>query len=109
LNALRTWMRGDSRTRLNGRVVLVLVCLTLLALLTFVQVVHVHSVSTDADHCPLCIVIHSAAPIAAAAAAAVIVVQIEALSPVFEVRPIRTVWHRSLFIRPPPEASPVSF
>lgn len=109
MNAQRTWMRNDSRPRLNGRVVMVLVCLTLLALLAFVQVTHVHSVNTDADHCPLCIVIHNAAPVAAAAAVVIVLAQIEALAPVFEFRPIRTIWHRSLFIRPPPEASPVSF
>ena len=37
----------------------VVLCLALLALLAFVQVAHVHSVDTDADHCPLCMVLHT--------------------------------------------------
>jgi hypothetical protein len=88
--------------------VFVLVCLALLALLTVIQVAHVHSVDTDADHCPLCIVLHAAAPVAVAVAA-IIVVQIESLSPIVEVRPIGTSWHRQLFIRPPPRFSAASF
>lgn len=109
MNALRTRVRSDVGTRPLGRVLMVLLCLTLLAFLVFVQVAHVHSVSTDADHCPLCTVIHSAAPIAAVAIAILILVQIEILAPTLEVRPIRTIGHRYLFIRPPPRASAVSF
>lgn len=86
----------------------VLVCLALLALLTVVQVAHVHSVDTDADHCPLCIALHTAAPVAAAVAV-MVMVQIESFSPIVEVRPIGISWRRQLFIRPPPSASPASF
>jgi len=88
--------------------VFVLVCLALLALLTVIQVAHVHSVDTDADHCPLCIVLHTAAPVAAAVAI-IVLVQIESFAPVIEVRPVRTTWHRQLFIRPPPHAFPAPF
>ena len=101
-------MRSDRHVRPRAYVVFVVVCLALLALLTVIQVAHVHSVDTDADHCPLCIVLHAAAPVAAAAAA-VILVQIESLSPIVEVRPIRTSWHQQLFIRPPPRFCPASF
>jgi hypothetical protein len=102
------WMGSDRQARPRAYVVVVLVCLALLALLTVIQVAHVHSVDTDADHCPLCIALHTAAPVAAAVAA-IIVVQIETLSPVVEVRPIGTIWHPQLFIRPPPRVCLASF
>ncbi|SRR5581483_4350720 len=101
-------MRSDRQAKPKGYVVFVLVCLALLALLTVIQVAHVHSVDTDADHCPLCIVLHTAAPVAAAVAA-IVLVQFESLSPIVEVRLIGRNWHRQLFIRPPPYLSPASF
>ncbi len=80
----------------------VLVCMVLLALLTVVQVAHVHPVETAADHCPLCIVMHSAAPVAAPAAI-VILVRVGISTPVLAVREaVQPCWHASLFIRPPP-------
>lgn len=101
-------MRSDRHARPRAYVVFVLVCLALLALLTVIQVAHVHSVDTDADHCPLCIALHTAAPVAAAVAA-IVLVQIESLSPLVEVRAIGTSWHRHFFIRPPPRFCPASF
>ena len=84
----------------NAAVVTV-VCLILLALLAVVQVAHVHPFSSDADNCPLCIVLHSAAPVAAAAAV-VILVQLGAAAPVLETRSVARPWQPTLFIRPPP-------
>lgn len=78
------------------------VCLVLLALLAVVQVAHVHQLDTDADHCPLCIVMHSAAPVAVTAAV-VVLVQIERGAPVFEARTVTRHWHPKLFTRPPPD------
>jgi hypothetical protein len=72
-----------------------------LALLAVVQVAHIHPVENDADHCPLCIVMHSAAPVAVTAAV-VVLVQIEAPTPIFEPRAVTRSWHAQLFIRPPP-------
>lgn len=77
------------------------VCLILLALLAVVQVAHVHPLSTDADNCPLCIVLHSAAPVAVAVAV-VILVQLGAAAPVPETRSVARPWQPTLFIRPPP-------
>jgi hypothetical protein len=77
------------------------VCLVLLALFAVVQVAHVHQADSDADHCPLCIVMHSAAPVAVAAAV-VVLVEIETQTQVFEPRPIIRHWHSKLFTRPPP-------
>jgi hypothetical protein len=101
-------MRSDRDARPRAYAVVVLVCLALLALLTVIQVAHVHPVNTDADHCPLCIVLHTTAPVAAAALA-IVFVQIEAVTPIVAIFPVATIWHRQLFIRPPPRLSPASF
>jgi len=78
-----------------------LVCVALLALLAFVQVTHLHSNQTDADQCPLCIVMHSAAPVTPAVAV-VVFVPLGAPAPLAE--PLSTTQRpeSSLFIRPPP-------
>ena len=81
-------MRSDRRARPRAYARVVLVCLALLALLTVIQVAHVHAVDSDADHCPLCIVLHTAAPVAAAAVA-IVLVQIESVAPVVAFRPLR--------------------
>ena len=80
---------------------MVVLCLALLALVAVIQVAHVHSVATDADHCPLCIALHTAAPVAVAAAV-IVLVQFETLVPVTEIRTVRSTSQRQLFIRPPP-------
>lgn len=80
----------------------VVVCLALLALLAFVQVAHVHPNEAAADHCPLCIVLHSVVPVAAAAIL-VILIRVGFSAPVLAVREaVQPFWHPSLFIRPPP-------
>jgi hypothetical protein len=76
-------------------------CLVLLALIAVVQVAHVHPLETDGDHCPLCIAIHAAAPVAVAAAV-VVLVPVGAPVPVIEPRAILRHWHPDLFTRPPP-------
>jgi hypothetical protein len=101
-------MRIDRRARPKAYAATAIVCLALLALLTVIQVVHVHSTNTDADHCPVCVVLHAATPMAVAATV-IVLVQFEMLIQVVEVRPIGTIWHRQLFIRPPPCVCPASF
>jgi hypothetical protein len=78
-----------------------LVCLLLLTLVTVVQVAHVHPSATDADHCPICVVMHSAAPVAAVAAA-VIFTTASAAVHVPAVNSVVRPWHCTLFNRPPP-------
>jgi hypothetical protein len=85
LTGFQTHFRGKRRAKPGALPVVTVVCLVLLALLAVVQVAHVHPVDTDADHCPLCIVMHTAAPVAVAAAV-VVLVQIETRAPVFEAR-----------------------
>jgi hypothetical protein len=73
------------------------VCLVL----ALVQVAHVHSVESDADHCPLCILMHTAAPVAVAAAV-IVMVRLETTAPVFEPRTIVRYWSPQFVTRPPP-------
>jgi hypothetical protein len=76
-------------------------CLVLLTLLAVVQVTHLHPSQSEADRCPLCIVMQSAAPVAVAAAA-VVLVQVGVSAPRVELSPVRVHRHPELFIRPPP-------
>ena len=78
-----------------------LVCLVLLALLAVVQVAHLHSNESDADHCLLCVVMHTAAPVAVAAAV-VVLVQVGSSLPQVEPAPVYRRRQSRLFIRPPP-------
>ncbi len=76
-------------------------CLLLLAMLAVAQVAHLHADQTDADHCQLCIVMHTVIPVAAAAAV-IVIVQLGASAP--QADPIVIAHQRQvrLFIRPPP-------
>lgn len=76
-------------------------CLILLALLAVAQVAHLHSNPTDADHCQLCIVMHTLVP-AAATAAAVVLVPLGASAPQAEPITVARKPQSRLFIRPPP-------
>jgi hypothetical protein len=78
------------------------VCLVLLALLAVIQVTHVHASDADADHCTLCVVMHSVVPLVIMLVT-VVLVRIETPALLFlEVRAIARYWHPTLFIRPPP-------
>jgi hypothetical protein len=101
LTGLKANFRGKLHARLGSWPAVSVVCLVLLALLTVVQVAHIHPIESDADHCPLCIVMHTAAPVAATAAV-VVLVQIETATPVFKPRTVVRHWHPQLFTRPPP-------
>jgi hypothetical protein len=100
-------MRNDFHFGENGlsgrrfRVAVAALCLALLAMLAFAQATHFHSNQTDADHCQLCIAMHSAAPVGATTAAIVMVdfgVSAPQPEPTFVLRQRIS----SLFIRPPP-------
>lgn len=77
------------------------VCLILLAILSIAQVAHLHPNQTDADHCQLCIVMHTVAP-SATAVVAVIFVRLGAS--VFPAEPLLIIRQPQfrLFSRPPP-------
>jgi hypothetical protein len=72
-----------------------------LTLLVVAQVVHTHPTQSDADHCQLCIVMHSLVPVAALATA-VVLVQLE--GSVLQTAPVAIACQSQirLFIRPPP-------
>jgi hypothetical protein len=79
-----------------------MVCLVLLALLAVIQVTHVHAFDSDANHCTLCVVMHSVVPLVVMLVT-VILVRIGNPAPVFlEVRAITRYWQPTLFTRPPP-------
>jgi hypothetical protein len=80
-------------------------CLVLVVLLAVAQVTHVHPVGSDADHCQLCIALHSVVPIVVMAIA-VVLVRIGTSAPMTrEARTIIRYWHPNLFTRPPPAGS----
>ena len=95
--------RGDRHAKLGALPVITVLCLVLLALLTVVQVAHMHPLESDADHCPLCIAMHTAVPVAVVAAV-IVLVQIESSAPVFEPRTLIRHWHPKFITRPPPAA-----
>ncbi len=78
-----------------------MVCLVLLTMLAVAQVTHFHPNDTDADHCQLCIVMHTVIPVAAAAAIIIIVQLGASASPADPIVIARRRQIR-LFIRPPP-------
>jgi hypothetical protein len=78
------------------------VCLILLMLLAVVHVAFAHSVDTDADHCQICIVMHTVVPFLVMTVAALLV-RIASAPPVpLEIHAIVRYWHPTLFTRPPP-------
>lgn len=79
----------------------VLLCLALMALLVMVQVAHMHPSETDADHCPLCIAMQSAAPVAMIAIV-VVLVKLGSAAPLVEARSVVRHWHPKHVTRPPP-------
>lgn len=97
----RTQVKGRDQSRIF--VVVALLCLVLLALLSVAQVAHTHQGVSDADHCPLCIVMHTAAPVAATTAL-VALVQLARTLPIPEVHGVTRHWHPQLFTRPPPSS-----
>lgn len=78
-----------------------IVCLVLVALLAVMQVPHLHQNPNDADHCALCVVMHTAAP-APVAAAVIVMVQLGISTEAAKPLSISRYWHPQLFTRPPP-------
>lgn len=98
-NVIRTLRTGERKPWAVRATMLV--CVLLLTLVTFVQVAHVHPANTDADQCPICVVMHSAAPVAAVAVA-LLFASGSSPVPVPVVHSVVRRWHCTLFNRPPP-------
>jgi hypothetical protein len=101
LTGLQPDYRGSRRRKPYAFGAAALLCLALLALLTMVQVAHIHALDTDADHCQLCIAMHSAAPVAIIAVL-VVLIRIGRPEPLVETRAVVRHWHPKLYTRPPP-------
>ncbi|HVN94497.1 MAG TPA: hypothetical protein VMT38_12410 [Terracidiphilus sp.] len=81
-----------------------MLCLVLLATLAVAQATHFHSNDTDADHCQLCVVMHTVVPVSAVATV-IIIVQLGASAPLAEPIVVARQQQIRLFIRPPPADS----
>jgi hypothetical protein len=101
LTGLQADFSGSRRRKPRAFGAAAFLCLALMALLAVVQAVHMHPLDRDADHCSLCIAMHSAAPVAVMAAA-VILVKIGSAAPIVEARVVVRHWHPKLYTRPPP-------
>jgi len=78
-----------------------LVCVLLISLLATIQITHEHKVGANTSTCPLCVILHSAAPVTPAAAA-IVLVPVGIPAPVFKARAITRFWQPKFFTRPPP-------
>jgi hypothetical protein len=78
------------------------VCLILLILLAVVHVAFAHSIDTDADRCPLCIVMHSVLQLLVMMVAVLLIRIATATTAWIEICLIVRYWHPTLFTRPPP-------
>lgn len=95
-------LRNGPDPKLSALRVTAVVCLVLFALLAVAQVMHVHASASDADHCTLCVAMHSVVPLVIMSITAVLL-RIEGLAlGLLEVRAITRYWHPTLFTRPPP-------
>jgi uncharacterized membrane protein YqhA len=101
LTGFETHLRWERRSKAGALPLVTVVCLVLLALLAVAQVAHLHTSDIEADRCPLCIVMHTAAPVAVMAVA-VVMVQVGTPEPLVEVRTVVLHRHPKLFTRPPP-------
>lgn len=98
-------LSGNLGARRLGVPAIVVLCLALLALISVVQVTHLHQTTSEADHCALCLVMHTTAPLPLAVGAVMVFVQLGFSAPVLRVRPVIRYWHPQLFTRPPPQNS----
>ena len=101
LSGLRAHFIGKRGRRTGFLPVVAVLCLALLALLAVAQVAHLHPNQTDADHCQLCIVMHTVVP-TAMAAAVIVLVHLGASTPQAEPIVVARKPQLRLFIRPPP-------
>jgi hypothetical protein len=102
LAGILTSRESRRRSRFGVHAVVV-VCLALLVLFTAIQLTHFHTSASEADHCALCVVMHSAAPVAAVASL-ILMVRLQALLPVMEPCPAPRRRVSPHTTRPPPAA-----
>ena len=103
MTTIRAHLRNDRRRKPGIVKVATIVCLVLQALLILAQVTHVHAVASDADHCPICILMHSVVPFVVMVATVELVRIGTAALSLREFSTIIRYWHPTLFTRPPPD------
>jgi hypothetical protein len=102
LKAIQARTGTDRRPKLNPLQLMIVVCLAVLMVVALVHVADGHSTTSAADNCPVCIVMHSVAPLVVMAVA-IVLIRTETPAPeFFEARAIIRHWHPNLFTRPPP-------
>jgi hypothetical protein len=102
LRGIQAGLRTGPHSKQSALRVATVLCLVLLAFLAVIQVTHVHASDSDADHCTLCVMMHSVVPLVIMWVTAVLI-RIGTPAPaLLEVRVIARYWHPTLFIRPPP-------
>ena len=102
LRGIQAGLRTGPQSKRSALKVATVVCLVLLAFLAVIQVTHVHASDSDADHCTLCVAMHSVVPLVVMLVT-VVLVRIATPGPVLlEVATITRYWHPTLFTRPPP-------
>lgn len=101
MTGFKTQFRAEPGAKSGTLRKVAVVCLALLALLVVVQVAHFHASDTVADHCPLCVSMHSAAP-ADEIPVAIVLVQVGVSTSTSEALAIVRHWNPKLFTRPPP-------
>jgi p-aminobenzoyl-glutamate transporter AbgT len=102
LRRYQAGLRSGSHSKQSALRVAAVVCLVLLSLLAVAQVMHVHASASDADHCTLCVAMHSVVPIVIMLIT-VVLARIETVAPTLrEIHAVVRYWHSTLFTRPPP-------
>jgi len=102
LRGFQAGLRTGPHSKQSAFRVAAVVCLVLLAFLVVIQVAHVHASDSDADHCTLCMVMHSVVPLVVMLVMVVLVRIGAPAPPLLEVRAVSRYWHPTLFTRPPP-------
>jgi hypothetical protein len=102
LTGVQTQSRIGRNPKPGALRVAAVLCLALVVLLAVAQVTHVHASASDADHCPLCVAMHSVVPLVMMLVAVLLVWVGNPVPVLLEVRMIVRYWHPTLFTRPPP-------
>ena len=102
LTGLQTHLRGKRGHRKGHLPLAAMLCVLLISLLAFIQVTHEHKIGEDTSHCPLCVLLHSAAPVTPTPAV-VVLVPVRIAAPIFKPRALVRYWHPKLLTRPPPD------
>ena len=105
MRGAKTEPHPSRRSKASALKVMALVCLILLTLITVIQVTHFHASDSDANHCTLCVAMHSVVPFLLLVVTASLVRIGTNVEIKLEVRDSICFWYHSLFIRPPPSCS----